>query len=148
MALRHRGRAACTAALKKKRSYLRYKYATFLKTNDRLSTACHFNVLLAYSNTTVWLGGCSDSWGEACLLAKLLSSSLSVVSVPSLVVPLSAEYETFLWIIFILFYFLYFITMLRVQVESASGIPKKKLGNPDPIAAVIFRGETTVQDNY
>ncbi|XP_030603527.1 myoferlin isoform X2 [Archocentrus centrarchus] len=31
--------------------------------------------------------------------------------------------------------------MLRVQVESASGIPKKKLGNPDPIASVIFRGE-------
>ncbi|XP_069548793.1 myoferlin [Brachyistius frenatus] len=31
--------------------------------------------------------------------------------------------------------------MLRVIVESAGGIPKKKLGNPDPIAAVIFRGE-------
>uniref|UniRef100_A0A669CVP8 Myoferlin n=1 Tax=Oreochromis niloticus TaxID=8128 RepID=A0A669CVP8_ORENI len=31
--------------------------------------------------------------------------------------------------------------MLRVIVESASGIPKKKLGNPDPIASVIFRGE-------
>ncbi|KAM3862781.1 myoferlin [Diretmus argenteus] len=31
--------------------------------------------------------------------------------------------------------------MLRVVVESASGIPKKKLGNPDPIAAVVFRGE-------
>ncbi|XP_072247032.1 myoferlin [Leuresthes tenuis] len=31
--------------------------------------------------------------------------------------------------------------MLRVIVESASGIPKKKLGNPDPIAAVVFRGE-------
>ncbi|CAF98670.1 unnamed protein product [Tetraodon nigroviridis] len=30
--------------------------------------------------------------------------------------------------------------MLRVVVESASGIPKKKLGNPDPIAAVVFRG--------
>ncbi|KAM9365202.1 myoferlin isoform 2-T2 [Pholidichthys leucotaenia] len=31
--------------------------------------------------------------------------------------------------------------MLRVTVESACGIPKKKLGNPDPIAAVIFRDE-------
>lgn len=31
--------------------------------------------------------------------------------------------------------------MLRVIVESACGIPKKKLGNPDPIAAVVFRGE-------
>ncbi|XP_033469329.2 myoferlin isoform X1 [Epinephelus lanceolatus] len=31
--------------------------------------------------------------------------------------------------------------MLRVIVESASGIPKKKLGNPDPIAGVVFRGE-------
>ena len=32
--------------------------------------------------------------------------------------------------------------MLRVIVESANGIPKKKLGNPDPIAGVVFRGET------
>ncbi|XP_027862277.1 myoferlin [Xiphophorus couchianus] len=31
--------------------------------------------------------------------------------------------------------------MLRVIVESASGIPKKKIGNPDPIATVLFRGE-------
>ncbi|KAM9809263.1 myoferlin isoform 1-T1 [Syngnathus typhle] len=31
--------------------------------------------------------------------------------------------------------------MLRVIVESACGIPKKKLGNPDPIVSVIFRGE-------
>uniref|UniRef100_A0A672H365 Myoferlin like n=1 Tax=Salarias fasciatus TaxID=181472 RepID=A0A672H365_SALFA len=31
--------------------------------------------------------------------------------------------------------------MLRVIVESAFGIPKKKLGNPDPIAAVVFKGE-------
>ncbi|XP_068577997.1 myoferlin [Cebidichthys violaceus] len=31
--------------------------------------------------------------------------------------------------------------MLRVIVESASGIPKKKIGNPDPIAAIVFRGE-------
>lgn len=34
--------------------------------------------------------------------------------------------------------------MLRVIVESASGIPKKKLGNPDPIASVIFRGESVI----
>uniref|UniRef100_A0A3Q1GUG5 Myoferlin like n=1 Tax=Acanthochromis polyacanthus TaxID=80966 RepID=A0A3Q1GUG5_9TELE len=31
--------------------------------------------------------------------------------------------------------------MLRVIVESASGIPKKRLGNPDPFATVVFRGE-------
>ncbi|KAG7462453.1 hypothetical protein MATL_G00185020 [Megalops atlanticus] len=31
--------------------------------------------------------------------------------------------------------------MLRVVVESATGIPKKKLGNPDPIAGIVFRGE-------
>ncbi|XP_061795182.1 myoferlin isoform X1 [Nerophis lumbriciformis] len=31
--------------------------------------------------------------------------------------------------------------MLRVVVESACGIPKKKLGNPDPITTVLFRGE-------
>ncbi|XP_056291609.1 myoferlin isoform X2 [Pseudoliparis swirei] len=31
--------------------------------------------------------------------------------------------------------------MLRVIVESASGISKKKIGKPDPIAAIIFRGE-------
>uniref|UniRef100_A0A8C8K6Y5 C2 domain-containing protein n=1 Tax=Oncorhynchus tshawytscha TaxID=74940 RepID=A0A8C8K6Y5_ONCTS len=31
--------------------------------------------------------------------------------------------------------------MLRVVVESAKGIPKKKLRNPDPIAAVVFKGE-------
>ncbi|XP_053730215.1 myoferlin isoform X1 [Synchiropus splendidus] len=31
--------------------------------------------------------------------------------------------------------------MLRILVESASGIPKKKLGNPDPIATVVFKGE-------
>ncbi|XP_013884160.1 myoferlin [Austrofundulus limnaeus] len=31
--------------------------------------------------------------------------------------------------------------MLRVIVESACGIPKKKIGNPDPIVTVIFRGE-------
>uniref|UniRef100_A0A3Q3DZR5 Myoferlin like n=1 Tax=Labrus bergylta TaxID=56723 RepID=A0A3Q3DZR5_9LABR len=32
--------------------------------------------------------------------------------------------------------------MLRVIVESACGIPKKILGNPDPIAAVVFRAKT------
>ncbi|KTF87941.1 hypothetical protein cypCar_00038301 [Cyprinus carpio] len=31
--------------------------------------------------------------------------------------------------------------MLKVVVESAKGIPKKTLGIPDPIAAVIFKGE-------
>ncbi|XP_035389086.1 myoferlin isoform X2 [Electrophorus electricus] len=31
--------------------------------------------------------------------------------------------------------------MLRVVVESASGIPKKKIGNPDPIATIVFKGE-------
>lgn len=33
------------------------------------------------------------------------------------------------------------VKMLRVIVESANGIPKKKLGNPDPIVGVVFRGE-------
>ncbi|CAG6017075.1 unnamed protein product [Menidia menidia] len=40
--------------------------------------------------------------------------------------------------------------MLRVVVESACGIPKKRLGNPDPITGVAFRGEkkkTKVIDN-
>ncbi|KAM9462377.1 myoferlin isoform 1-T1 [Clarias gariepinus] len=32
--------------------------------------------------------------------------------------------------------------MLRVVVESASGLPKKKLGSPDPITSVVFKGET------
>lgn len=31
-------------------------------------------------------------------------------------------------------------TMLRVIVESAKGLPKKKLGNPDPITTIVFRG--------
>ncbi|XP_024152438.1 myoferlin isoform X2 [Oryzias melastigma] len=31
--------------------------------------------------------------------------------------------------------------MLQVVVQSANGIPKKKLGNPDPITTVVFRGE-------
>lgn len=34
--------------------------------------------------------------------------------------------------------------MLQVTVESASGIPKKKIGNPDPITTVLFRGEKSV----
>lgn len=32
--------------------------------------------------------------------------------------------------------------MLKVVVESAKGIPKKTLGLPDPIAGVIFKGES------
>ncbi|XP_068162366.1 myoferlin-like isoform X2 [Antennarius striatus] len=31
--------------------------------------------------------------------------------------------------------------MLRVVVESAKGLPKKKVGSPDPIASVIFKDE-------
>ncbi|XP_073688565.1 netrin receptor UNC5B-b-like [Garra rufa] len=31
--------------------------------------------------------------------------------------------------------------MLKVVVESAKGIPKKTLGSPDPITAIIFKGE-------
>ncbi|TRY55549.1 hypothetical protein DNTS_023151 [Danionella cerebrum] len=31
--------------------------------------------------------------------------------------------------------------MLRVAVESAAGLPKKKLGSPDPIASVLFKDE-------
>lgn len=31
--------------------------------------------------------------------------------------------------------------MLRVVVESASGLPKKKLGSPDPITSVVFKGK-------
>ncbi|KAF7662453.1 hypothetical protein LDENG_00235470 [Lucifuga dentata] len=31
--------------------------------------------------------------------------------------------------------------MLRVVVESAKGLPKKKVGSPDPIAFVLFKGE-------
>ncbi|XP_012731581.3 myoferlin isoform X3 [Fundulus heteroclitus] len=31
--------------------------------------------------------------------------------------------------------------MLRVVVESAKGLPKKKLGSPDPVTSVIFRDE-------
>lgn len=32
--------------------------------------------------------------------------------------------------------------MLRVVVESAKGLPKKKVGNPDPITSVIFKGKS------
>ncbi|KAJ4940303.1 hypothetical protein JOQ06_026612 [Pogonophryne albipinna] len=31
--------------------------------------------------------------------------------------------------------------MLRVKVESAKGLPKKKVGHPDPIVSVIFKDE-------
>lgn len=31
--------------------------------------------------------------------------------------------------------------MLRVVVESAKGLPKKKVGSPDPITSVIFKGK-------
>lgn len=32
--------------------------------------------------------------------------------------------------------------MLRVVVESAKGLPKKKLGNPDPFTAVVYKGKS------
>lgn len=32
--------------------------------------------------------------------------------------------------------------MLRVVVESAKGLPKKKVGSPDPITSVIFKGKS------
>ncbi|KAI5627367.1 myoferlin, partial [Silurus asotus] len=35
--------------------------------------------------------------------------------------------------------------MLRVLVESASGLPKKKLGSPDPITSVVFKEVSTKQ---
>ncbi|XP_062330307.1 myoferlin-like isoform X4 [Osmerus eperlanus] len=31
--------------------------------------------------------------------------------------------------------------MLRVVVESAKGLPKKKIGSPDPVASVVFKDE-------
>lgn len=34
--------------------------------------------------------------------------------------------------------------MLKVVVESAKAIPKKTLGNPDPIVAVFFKGQFTL----
>lgn len=47
------------------------------------------------------------------------------------------RFSQWIWIIF----FPPTSAMLRVVVESASRIPKKKLGNPDPFAAIVFRGE-------
>lgn len=40
--------------------------------------------------------------------------------------------------------------MLRVVVESANGLPKKKLGNPDPVTSVIFKGKSdfTIFDKF
>uniref|UniRef100_A0A7N6BWV6 C2 domain-containing protein n=1 Tax=Anabas testudineus TaxID=64144 RepID=A0A7N6BWV6_ANATE len=38
--------------------------------------------------------------------------------------------------------------MLRVNVESASGIPKKKIGNPDPITTIVFRVAEFVWYSY
>lgn len=32
--------------------------------------------------------------------------------------------------------------MLRVVVESAKGLPKKKVGSPDPVTSVIFKGRS------
>lgn len=32
--------------------------------------------------------------------------------------------------------------MLRVVVESAKGLPKKRVGNPDPITSVTFKGKS------
>lgn len=32
--------------------------------------------------------------------------------------------------------------MLRVVVESAKGLPKKKVGSPDPVTSVIFKGKS------
>lgn len=32
--------------------------------------------------------------------------------------------------------------MLRVVVESAKNLPKKKLGSPDPVTSVIFKGKS------
>lgn len=34
-----------------------------------------------------------------------------------------------------------FSVMLRVAVESAAGLPKKKLGSPDPVVSVVFKGK-------
>lgn len=38
--------------------------------------------------------------------------------------------------------------MLRVAVESAAGLPKKKLGNPDPVASVVFKGKNFSSVSY
>lgn len=32
--------------------------------------------------------------------------------------------------------------MLRVAVQSAKNLPEKKLGSPDPIVSVIFKGKS------
>lgn len=32
--------------------------------------------------------------------------------------------------------------MLRVIVESAKGLPKKRIGSPDPITTIKFRGKS------
>lgn len=32
--------------------------------------------------------------------------------------------------------------MLRVVVESARGLPKKRVGSPDPITTIKFRGKS------
>lgn len=32
--------------------------------------------------------------------------------------------------------------MLRVVVESAKSLPKKKVGSPDPVTSVIFKGKS------
>lgn len=42
------------------------------------------------------------------------------------------------------FVFLNWIIMLRILVESATGLPKKKVGSPDPIATVVFRGKSLI----
>lgn len=44
-------------------------------------------------------------------------------------------------LIYSLFLFYLFVAMLRVVVESAKGLPKKKVGSPDPITSVIFKGK-------
>lgn len=38
--------------------------------------------------------------------------------------------------------------MLRVAVESAAGLPKKKLGSPDPVASVVFKGKNFSSVSY
>lgn len=40
------------------------------------------------------------------------------------------------------FYFHLFVAMLRVVVESAKSLPKKKVGSPDPVTTVIFKGKS------
>lgn len=38
--------------------------------------------------------------------------------------------------------------MLRVAVEFAAGLPKKKLGSPDPFASVVFKGKNSSCVSY